>query len=1033
MTGDNWVAKLSSKYGAALGAKPAMFALVPFCTLAIVFPIGILMPLLGGREKGLMTDVSMELHWSQAGGKMSKDLSKLLDNRDDMWTDSEKQHLVVYSMRGERAGDDLLLKDVLEEMLIDLKFFSSLEVITSKGNTYTTWELCSNSVSPHNPDVSKHLNFPCIIATPLGCFKEYGEILPPDYAAWVEPAINPGDMLLNYLDRPSFRNSTAEEIKAILSDGCFANNNQLHYTPNMLFGAYEFQSNDTTAYGNPVISKIGAMRSTIFTDGLGPLGFKLALSQPEKAEHDEANDGVNLHSRRFQEHVHQTDKAHKVLDKSILAVNFGKHLEKDLSEMKWGPMIASGVLSNGWAVFASKSFKYPYESRWTMALLGMSLVSCALIWAISTYLTMGFWLSGIQLGCVPLVQLGLGADDMFVLLHTYHLLGEAFIRQHSNAEVISALFKRAGPGVLLTSLCNALAFLVGVFIPLKGLADICLLLLLCVVGNLLFLSTAFLACLCYESHRIRMNKPDLFIACFHTKAIANGTASKPADARTFQDKAQAFLETKLVAFCDAPAVKCANITLSLVLFALGLLSVIFLLEPGWNPADFVPASNPVQKAFEMTFNFFQTFPAYWYHDHTDFNKYRSEVLEVYDALASTKFTAPNFAPPWFSLAGALMAGLWQFNVPAQIFNQAGTLPKGLIDDDDWTTTTADLGCLPDFAWNHSLMGSLLAPAGLILPEEKAETWWMCYHMIADIPPTPEKALELSSWFVENTGAGAYYDFFHAFGHNYFKWNEKTGAPAWSYMQLWSTKTQTDGDMIKMIEDTDAILEASPFYENTFLYSPLTTFWRAFIGLDKFLWVLIGISLGIIALVTSLMLTSPTAAIMSALISAMIVIDVWGITCAMKPFLKFNPFTVSLCIAAGGLSVEFVAHTIAAFAQGTGSARARLAGAVRDTFIPLINGSISTCLSTIPLVFSDIAFLPKYFFLIMQVIVLVGFLHGFLFLPSMLLAMDNVAGAKPAEEQPEAPGEVLPSMLTSQPAEQPKETEPKAGEEETAVV
>jgi len=1038
MGSENWVAKLSGKYGAAVGAKPVMFAIVPFCTLAIFFPLGFLMPLLTGRERGLMSELELEQEWSRSGGKLSEDLKTFYAKKDDIWTDLEKQHLAVYSMRGDNAGDDLSLQDVLEEMLLDLKFYASLEVTTSKGNTYTTWDLCSNSISPHNPDKTKHINFPCVIATPLGCFKEYGEVLPPDYAAWIEPTIQPGGLLLNYLDRPSFRNSTAEEIKAILSDGCFANNNQVHYAANILLGKFKYKDNATTAYGNPVLSKIGAMRSTIFTDAQGPLGLKLSLSQPEKADYDESLAGINLHSRKLQDHIVGTDEAHKVLDKSILAVNFGERLKQDMSAFQWAPMVASSMLSVSWAMFASKSTKYPFESRCTMAFLGMQLVGFALMWAISAYLAIGSWLSGIQLGCVPMIQLGLGADDMFVLLHTYTLLGENFIRQNSNAEVISALFKRAGPGVLLTSVCNGLAFLAGTFIPVQGLANICLLLLFCVVGNVFFLSTAFLACLCYESHRIRMNKPDLFIAPLHTTAIANGTASKPTDARDLQDKVQTFLQSKLVAFCDAPAVKVGNILFALVLLALGLLSVVFLLEPGWSPADLVPGSNPAKKAFAMTFNFFQTFPTFWFHDNTDLNKYREEVLEVYHALTSTEFTAPFIGPPWFSMAGALMAMMWQGNFPAQLFNQAGTLPKGIIEDNDWTTTTADLGCLPDFAWNHSLMGSLVAPAGLMSPAERADTWWMCYHMIADVPPSPEKALELTNWFVENTGSGAFFDFFHAFGHNYFKWDEKTGAPTWSYMLMWSVNTKTDNDMITLIEDTDAILEASPFYENTFLYSPLTVLWRAFIGLDQLLWILIGISLGIIAVVVSVMLTSPSAAIIGTLISAMIVIDVWGIICALKPFLKFNPFVVSLCVAAGGLSVEFVSHTIAAFTQGKGSGRARLANAIKDTFIPLINGSISTCLSTIPLLFSHIEFLPKYFFLILQVIVVVGFLHGFLFLPSMLLAMENIRGAKPEEEPvespSEAPGEVLPTMLTGQtqtPAEKPKESAEKTEETPTA--
>ncbi len=70
---------------------------------------------------------------------------------------------------------------------------------------------------------------------------------------------------------------------------------------------------------------------------------------------------------------------------------------------------------------------------------------------------------------VPFLSLGLGVDDMFLLVHNYkEIVG---IVNHNE---IGFLMKETGLSVLLTSINNILAFLAGSILPIPALRSFCL-------------------------------------------------------------------------------------------------------------------------------------------------------------------------------------------------------------------------------------------------------------------------------------------------------------------------------------------------------------------------------------------------------------------------------------------------------------------------------------------------------------------------------------------------------------------------------
>merc|ERR1711972_444722 len=95
---------------------------------------------------------------------------------------------------------------------------------------------------------------------------------------------------------------------------------------------------------------------------------------------------------------------------------------------------------------------------------------------------------------------------------------------------------------------------------------------------------------------------------------------------------------------------------------------------------------------------------------------------------------------------------------------------------------------------------------------------------------------------------------------------------------------------------------------------------------------------------------------------------------------------SILLAAAGIAVEDVAHTVAHFILSNGSAKYRISAAMSATFPAIIQGSISTMLSILPMAFHPIEFYLKYFFFPFQMVCICGLINGLLFTPTSLIML-----------------------------------------------
>jgi len=104
-----------------------------------------------------------------------------------------------------------------------------------------------------------------------------------------------------------------------------------------------------------------------------------------------------------------------------------------------------------------------------LGLAGCLLVTLAGVAGLGCSMLLGVPFNAATTQIVPFLTLGLGVDDMFLLVHSFRDIVK-LAKQHE----IGFLLKETGLSALLTSINNILAFLAGGLLPVPALRDFCL-------------------------------------------------------------------------------------------------------------------------------------------------------------------------------------------------------------------------------------------------------------------------------------------------------------------------------------------------------------------------------------------------------------------------------------------------------------------------------------------------------------------------------------------------------------------------------
>lgn len=123
---------------------------------------------------------------------------------------------------------------------------------------------------------------------------------------------------------------------------------------------------------------------------------------------------------------------------------------------------------------------------------------------------MGIHFNAATTQIVPFISLGLGIDDMFLVLHSYgHVL------ENVKTNEIGVLMKETGMSIMITSINIVLAFFAGTILPIPALRSFCsqaaILLTFNMVANLI----VFPAFISLDLKRRKAGRRDLSCSCFN--------------------------------------------------------------------------------------------------------------------------------------------------------------------------------------------------------------------------------------------------------------------------------------------------------------------------------------------------------------------------------------------------------------------------------------------------------------------------------------------------------------------------------------
>eukprot|EP00928_Gymnodinium_smaydae_P021460 TRINITY_DN18371_c0_g1_i1.p1 TRINITY_DN18371_c0_g1~~TRINITY_DN18371_c0_g1_i1.p1 ORF type:complete len:1029 (+),score=266.97 TRINITY_DN18371_c0_g1_i1:173-3259(+) len=977
------------RWGNIVGANPCKTALGAHVVFLTIVFAGWL-PRLIDPDAVLVDRSDGSLQWTVSGGKLEKKLRNWLDKHGLTHDWQKPVSVTMYLGKGKYKDKDILTREVLEEYYQAMRAYSQLNTTVQGANgplEYNIYDVCDRGVLPDVP--GSLLVLPCLDIGPMHCFKEQLDMLHPSYQAvdpWIK-TIKPFKPLYPepYSTRPSFRSMTDDQIKQTLSTkfdpaepdgrvsetrGCF------FWTTTARFPVRLF-SGMTTWKDDGNVSEMRGFRTNKFLDAAPRIQYRLSLLKPTHAREQDVREAMKGISNAWMSTVQAFNAKSEFLE-IVNLEDYDYYVDERMKEASqkfhWEYFIPGVVALNLFCLFVTFSTKHPLASRAAIALNGLGVIGSTTLTSGGLFLLLGLDFNPVILLATPLLAFGIGADDMFVIIRYFSGLGYDFISTHTPEEVTGEVLARAGPGVLLSSVCNAIAFGVGAFFPIYAMRLFCLSCFFVAVIDFLMMNTLFAVYIREEARRIRDHRPEpnCFYCCQKKRMESSSNMSMTAVNSIEQDRS---CETKIIKSVQGSYARFVSGAVgrwSITIFGVLLMALSAFLvtqkEYGYSPHELFASDDPINRGVELYFGEFSSFPANLVFDNLDVAAHQEEMIDLYMELLKTNYIIDGGEMPWLkSWHDMYFYGVLLSTAPAAV-----------------APTLQFLGYpnAPSCVMNSSYKYGKYLPAGPFIPDDKVK-FYQALQKDRTLPE-PIQAFTSQQQFLVLDGAGI----------NEFTFEQRNSTATGAYEELTLSffpltimDLQSEGKFVDAIAEYQAVIDKSPLKDHVFLNSVLV-FWETFVELEYYLWALVAISVAGILVVTLLIFSCDlTTAVITSLACCMIFVEIYGISVAL---MRFNIFVAALSLFGLGMSVEFTAHLAASFSlHKEGTPTDRLGLAMAQSFPALLEGSITTIVCAAPMAFFPTLFVVKYLFGILVLVVVIGMLNGCLILPGMLAALASI--------------------------------------------
>ncbi|KAH8497756.1 hypothetical protein Peur_073040 [Populus x canadensis] len=619
---------------------------------------------------------------------------------------------------------------------------------------------------------------------------------------------------------------------------------------------------------------------------------------------------------------------------------------------------------------ASRLSTFFLSSKVLLGLSGVVLVMLSVLGSVGFFSAVGVKSTLIIMEVIPFLVLAVGVDNMCILVH-------AVKRQSIELAIeerISNALHEVGPSITLASLSEILAFAVGSFIPMPACRVFSMFAALAVLLDFLLQVTAFVALIAFDCRRAEDNRID----CFPCIKVP----SSPGGSNEGINQRRPGLLARYMKEVHAPilglwAVKIVVIAI-FVAFALASVALCPRIESGLEQQVVLPRDSYLQGYFNNISEYLRIGPPLYFvvkdYNYSLESRHTNQLCSISQCDSNSLLNEVSRA--------SLVPDSSYIAKPA-----ASWLDDFLV----WLSPEA-FGCCRKF-----MNGTYCPPDDqppCCSPDEfscgfggvckDCTTCFRHSDLVNDRPSTVQFREKLP-WFLDalpssdcaKGGHGAYTSSVDLYGY-------ENGVIRASEFRTYHTPVNKQGDYVNALR---AAREFSSRISDSlkieiFPYSVFYIFFEQYLDIWRIALINIAVALGAIFIVCLVITSSFWCSAIILLVLVMIVVDLMGVMAILD--IQLNAVSVVNLIMSIGIAVEFCVHIAHAFLVSHGDRGQRAKEALSTMGASVFSGiTLTKLVGVIVLSFARSEVFVVYYFQMYLALVIIGFLHGLVFLPVVL--------------------------------------------------